>query len=387
MNWYKNLKLIRDENSNSFRYQACEIRTSHKVAAVVENLVAGICGTDFDLANKYRSDTASILGHEGIGRIVSVENECLSKVFSVGDVVVYNPVSPINQDHILGHSYSGIFQNFTSINREDIPHQIIKKIPENTPLWAGAIIEPLSIAIYAYEIVSVIKEPRDVLIMGSGVFAHILAFYLTRKKCNVTIISRSYSRVKALQEKNSFINYAAYDEIQYKKGFDAIFSCFSRQFAIQGFEEARNLAGENCVIDLVNGFNRNYPVMIEDENEMTKNIDLSDIRRINWSGHNKKIFKLKRSPDASGCYLTGHRGSSSNHFFLAIQEIISHPDYYRSLIARRLPFKDLGDFLNKPSLSIGNIGKVLVQMKDSLFHCDLAGKPFPNEERSTALLL
>lgn len=356
----KNIKLTFCRQNNVFYYVISNIFLSKNKPLIIKILASGICGTDIDIARNSRPDTAKILGHESIGKIVAVHQTI--KDFKVNELVVFNPVSHFNQDKILGHSYDGIFQKFRQISNEELAHNLLIKIPKKTPLWYGAILEPMSVAVYAYEIFLTRGFTTDILIIGTGAIAHVIAAYFYKKNCNITMISDSPERVSSLKKRNNFtFSYKYFNEFKSSnKKFSRIISCSRRSTAKIALEIAFHFAKDNnTIIDFVNGFNE--PILLEaTDNENSLKIDLNQIRRVNTCGKNYLIVDLL-SPKQ--CRVTGHRGSSKDHFIKALKSINETPQYYMKLIDKIIAFEELGDFFNDGiQLDLSHRGKILIDM-------------------------
>lgn len=68
----------------------------HEGELIVEPLFVGVCGTDLQIIRRQRPDPATILGHEGIGRVLEGSNE--EKDIHPGGYIVFNPVDPTDQN-------------------------------------------------------------------------------------------------------------------------------------------------------------------------------------------------------------------------------------------------------------------------------------------------
>lgn len=359
----ENLTLEFIKERNKFEYVKNEISISRDFPLIIKIIGAGVCGTDIDIARNKRNDAATVLGHEGIGQVIDINDSNIG--FKINDMVVFNPVSPLNQKRILGHSYEGIFQRYRKISQQDINHSLIKKIPKMTPKWYGALLEPLSVAIYANEIVCKQMIRRNILILGTGAIAHVFAYYFNRKNYNVTIASRSLKRISSLREKNAInISYLHIDILKkLRPDFDLIVCCSSRSDAKDIFKLALDIATENVTtINLVNGFNEKIYVNIKGNSKYQK-ICINDIRRNNVCGKKHQIFSMSKP---KRCFLTGHRGNALSHFLKAHNEINKNDKYYKKLIDKEINFQELSEFLNNNELpDISRRGKIFINMGDN----------------------
>jgi len=87
----------------------------------------GLCGTDVQTYSGALAAAANVLGHEGVGVITAVGESVSS--WSRGDAVVFNPVNPMDQNDILGHSFGGLFQEQFLIERVESVDWLIHRIP------------------------------------------------------------------------------------------------------------------------------------------------------------------------------------------------------------------------------------------------------------------
>lgn len=356
-----NVKLLKIDNE--FLYKSEEINSTSDSILLIQNLSIGICGTDIDIARNGRSDIAQTLGHEGIGRVIELYNEDCG--FEVGDLIVYNPVSPKNQHRILGHSYEGIFQQFRIISKEDIEHSVIVKLPNQIAIesWYGALLEPLGVSIYAYEIISRHFLIKDVLILGTGAIAHVLAYFLIKKNCTVKMLTRSLDRAHQLNVENKIlgISYGFIDSQRSHKIYDTIFCCSTRDNAILALKYALSFADSNTVIDLVNGFNQDIHLLADDVKD--EEIELNNIRRTNFCGKSHEIWRLK---GFNKPYITGHRGCASPHHYIkSLEEISRNETFYKALIRYEMPFAKAKEFFNNMNFFDNKFyGKILINVKD-----------------------
>ncbi|RUR15837.1 hypothetical protein ELY21_14095 [Legionella sp. km535] len=355
------LQLVRDMQSHRFQYTNTYLKESVNAELLIENIAAGVCGTDLEIANASRSDIANILGHEGIGLIVKNFNK--GNGFNVGDVVVYNPVSILDQDRILGHSIDGIFCKKRMISTEDLKHGHILKISGEYQSWYACLLEPLAVAIFSEQIILKHCKPQTILILGTGAIAHVIAAYYLRKNASVFMAGTNKHRITLLNENNKFgIQYYEFDRLSlFMNDFDAIFSCATRAKAAQYFDYAKKMANSNTVINLVNGFNNEVFVNVEEQESLSVN----QIRRNNFSGATSKIYEV--NDNGKNYFLTGQRGSNQQHFQQALRELTIFPEHYQKLVARSIEFSELADLINgEAQLELSHFGKILVKIKDDI---------------------
>jgi ABC-type uncharacterized transport system permease subunit len=121
------------------------------------------------------------------------------------------------------------------------------------------------------------------------------------------------------------------------------------------------MANPNTVINLVNGFNNEIFVDVEEQ----KSLSLNQIRRNNFSGATGKIYEVTHNE--KNYFLTGQRGSNQQHFQQALHELTIFPEHYQKLVARSIEFSELADLMNgEAQLELSHFGKILVKIKDDI---------------------
>ncbi|MEB3979099.1 alcohol dehydrogenase catalytic domain-containing protein [Mycobacterium ulcerans] len=89
-------------------------------------LVAGICGTDWQILRGDRPDDSPVLGHEGIARVVVG-----SKAFAPGDIVTVNPTHPTDPGFLLGHNVAGLWAERTRIPASVVNAGLVVSVPSS----------------------------------------------------------------------------------------------------------------------------------------------------------------------------------------------------------------------------------------------------------------
>ncbi len=142
---------------------------------LMQSKAVGICGTDLHIYNGgYKVPKGSILGHEFSGIVVKVGSKV--KRFKIGDRIVGEHVIPCgrcefcktgkpnlcNQVEIIGVGKPGALGEYVAI-----PEDLCYKLPKNISFEEAALIEPLSISVYALKQAGQLLD-RDVAIIGQG---------------------------------------------------------------------------------------------------------------------------------------------------------------------------------------------------------------------------
>lgn len=122
-------------------------------------LVAGICGTDWQILRGDRPDDSPVLGHEGIARVVVG-----SKAFAPGDIVTVNPTHPTDPGFLLGHNVAGLWAERTRIPASVVNAGLVVSVPSSAAndVLIGALAEPLASAIYGLEIAMALRGHPEI---------------------------------------------------------------------------------------------------------------------------------------------------------------------------------------------------------------------------------
>lgn len=311
----------------------------------------GICGTDLQILRKARGDTASILGHEGIGIITEVGKNITG--FIPDQLVVFNPVNPHKQEEILGHSFDGIFQENYIVDNDQIAWGLIQPLKNTISSEIAPLIEPLGTVIYGQSLVNQVCHQDTIVVVGAGAIglAHVL--YSKHRGVKKTIlVNRSKEKLdwvikqRILQPEDCLLdNSHLVDNILKKtdgKGVDAVYLCTPRESAKMVLSKALQYIKEKGCIDLVGGFKDG------DEVSELPSIDLNSIRRANICGNPTPGF-VKKILLKSGktVFITGHRGTSKSILDEAIKVLSDNPKHFNKLITQVFTLNEAVTFLNK----------------------------------------
>src|SRR2546423_6997922 len=132
----------------------------------VRPLFVGICGTDLQIILRERMDPAGVLGHEGVVEVVASGDDWGDLL--PGERYVINPVHPLSQDAVLGHSYDGLLRRRATFSSTHVDRSQFVPVPADLPLTPAALAEPLATAIYARRLVEGVLRPDSVVILGGG---------------------------------------------------------------------------------------------------------------------------------------------------------------------------------------------------------------------------
>jgi NADPH2:quinone reductase len=167
----------------------------------------GICGTDLHFLRGVRKVAFPHLsGHEASGEVVATGP--LVDAISVGDRVAIDPNIHCGQcwycrrgrfnlcqnKKVLGVSLPGCFSEYVKIKQDNV-----WKLPDSVTYWQGALIEPLSVALHAFN-TSNTKLGENVALFGAGTIGLMLVQLLKKSGAHVTAIDKIGSKLdKALQ--------------------------------------------------------------------------------------------------------------------------------------------------------------------------------------------
>jgi threonine dehydrogenase-like Zn-dependent dehydrogenase len=310
---------------------------------IVQLLAVGICGTDKQMLRQERSDSAKIIGHEGLGRIV--ETGAAVRGFSSGQLVVFNPVNPCNQELILGHSTSGVLQRYRVISAEELRHGLIIPVALSCPMELAVLAEPLAAAIYANELVTRRARPGKLAIAGAGPEGLLNLLYAGGNlHCDVFLVHNESSRLawaagqQFLPPERAFpdSDHLVSDILQATRGerVDATILCTSRRGALAALAKALLYTRTNGCIDLTVGFDS------QERLAELPGFDLNAVRRKNLCGSPAEGAAELCCASGRELYLTGHRGTSREHILRAIEVLAASPALYQRLITHRIAFAD-----------------------------------------------
>ncbi|MCR4441783.1 MAG: alcohol dehydrogenase catalytic domain-containing protein [Peptococcaceae bacterium] len=242
----------------------------------------GICGSDLHVYHgklpfvKY----PIVQGHEGTGVVVEA-NDC--KKIKVGDRVIVRPQKVCGRcDPCRNGSYHicdnlqimGIHTPGLSSEYVAVPEKMAVIIPEDIPLDVGTMIEPLSVAVHAVNLVGSV-ENKNVLIIGAGTVGNLVAQVAKAKDAKVMITGRTDYRLEYAKQLG--IHYCINDSKEdvgnalqkvFGQGADVTFECIGVESSVnQSFAYCRK--GGKAVITGVIGEKLSIAVGIIQDKELT----------------------------------------------------------------------------------------------------------------------
>src|SRR4051794_10658228 len=110
----------------------------------VATVYAGLCGTDIQMLRGLRGDPASVIGHEGIARVVAA-GAGVPDTLAPGTLVVVNPTHPSDPSFLLGHNVDGLLQERTLLPATAVSAGMVLPVPERTDVRLAPLLEPLAV--------------------------------------------------------------------------------------------------------------------------------------------------------------------------------------------------------------------------------------------------
>lgn len=318
---------------------------------LVEPLFVGVCGTDLQIIRRQRPDPAVILGHEGIARVI--DSKDIQEAIQAGDLLVFNPVDPSDQNQILGHNTPGLLQERYTVTQHAIKNNLVVSFPSNTDPLLGALVEPLGTVVYGHDLVSKAVDQQTIAIVGAGAIGIMHALYAKAQGYKkIFLINSSQPHLDwcieraIVPKEQTFIDSVSLPAKILAKtnnmGVDAVYMCTSRPNALLALERALLYVKNSGCIDLVGG------IKDGDKIEGLPNIkDLNAIRRANFCGIPANGY-VEKTTDRHGkdIYLTGHRGTSPQHFTTAIENLRQHSDVFNKVVSHIVSFESAAELFD-----------------------------------------
>lgn len=222
----------------------------------VEYLYCGICGGDHSVYCGYRNSYPVSLGHEFVGRIVSVGNAVNN--LSVGQYVVSDFNYRCNKciycrterSHLCINNDIGLFSNRGFAKYASIHSSYLVAIKPPNHLPRACLIEPLSCVVHACRILS-IKEGSRILLCGGGGIGMLFCFLLCRGYRNiyVTVAETNPQKLELLSKHFSVHKYKPTTQRKY----DVIIDCTNTTSGLQFALDTAQRGSDVCVMSHLYG--------------------------------------------------------------------------------------------------------------------------------------
>lgn len=158
----------------------------------VRPLFVSLCGTDRQIVNGSRPDTATVLGHEAVCRVIWSSLAAIR----VGATVVVNPVDSGDPRRVIGHSTEGLLQREREFSRREIAAGALVEV-DSPPSALVALVEPLAEVISALQFLPTLPERASVV--GDGGVASLAAIYLNLLGVTVHVHAKTDERASQLE--------------------------------------------------------------------------------------------------------------------------------------------------------------------------------------------
>ena len=304
----------------------------------------GICGTDLDILAGARTDAARILGHEAVIRR-SLDRD--QGQVGPGGLYVVNPVNPMAQDEIVGHSTPGMLRTLVNFPIDWGPDRLIS-VWAAVPVHLAALAEPIGVALYALECLTAGRgEGRRILVIGAGAIGTAIATtaqLVSGARIGIVDVSdRRISRALELGQAHDGVVVLTPEALSAAiRDFapDAVAVCVPRSARLVTLETVCGHSPPSTVIDLVTGYES------EDAVRMVPGLSPHQLRRQNVCGTSPNaVVQAFMAADGRPLFLTGHRGTGARHIERALTLMAAHPDAFERLVTDIVPFVDLRDVI------------------------------------------
>jgi threonine dehydrogenase-like Zn-dependent dehydrogenase len=304
---------------------------------LLEPVMAGLCGTDLQIMRGVRPDKATILGHEGVARVLKSGEGVESSID--GQIVVFNPVDATNRNDVLGHNTQGIFQQRFLVTRAALEHGLVVPFDSRLPLVYGPLIEPLGTVIYGHRLVHQVHFPKSVAIIGAGPIGLLHALYARTQNCqSIFLVHNSKERLEwavkrgLVKPEEALVDSPELADTMLDRtggrGIEAIFLCTTRPNALDALSRSLRFLCDAGCIDLVVGFpdGKTIPEL--------PYVELNALRRANHCGMPEEgVVRRCRTISGKEVWLTGHRGTSTQHLQEAMNLLHEHGQLFASIVS------------------------------------------------------
>ncbi|APU16231.1 MULTISPECIES: alcohol dehydrogenase catalytic domain-containing protein [Actinoalloteichus] len=295
--------------------------------------VAGVCGTDIQLLRGLRADPATVIGHEGIGRIAAV-GVGTDPELTAGTLVVINPTHPTEPSFLLGHNIDGLWQERTLVPATAVRGGLVLPLPATTDPGLAPLLEPLAVAGYALEAFAPF-DVRTLVIIGDGTVGH-LAVRAARRRLGPAVRTVLVHHTPAglrfseagRHRADVLVDHGRLTDLRPGPGGVAVLLATPRDATIRALDAvlAMPLDG-GLVIDVVGGLPPGT------RSAMLPGVDLVALRAANCGGLPDPIA-IASVTSAAGrrVRILGHRGVANRHLLDAAAELARDPERYRELV-------------------------------------------------------
>ena len=208
--------------------------------------LAGICGTDLELARGYM-DYSGVPGHEFVGTVASSRNQALVGMRVVGEINAACGHCDACIDGLERHcanrtvlgivSRDGAFADYLTL-----PEPNLRALPESIPDEAAVFVEPMAAA---YEILDQVplKRTARILVLGDGRLGAMVALVLKAEAYEPIVGGHHQDKLRRLTE----LGLKVYLEENLRSGYDVVVDCSGNS---EGFNRALALVSPRGTVVL-----------------------------------------------------------------------------------------------------------------------------------------
>lgn len=310
-------------------------------------MTVGLCGTDRQLVDGSRPDSASVLGHEAVCRVEEVTGSAHAEIgIGVGSYVVLNPVNPERPNEVLGHSIDGALQHRLFIGDGMI--RLDALVPyHGSDVVLATLAEPLAAALYGLDTIEHLSGRLDrVAVMGAGPAGILVALAaLTRGASYAGLFSDNQHRLQFIRDSGilpgeNLVPLTRSDGV-HDRQFDAVFHCGSRRQTRAILSRAATLLRPGGILDLFAGVDPSAVPMPYDATRIVA------ARAGNVCGGDRPpVSEPVPLAGGGGFRVTGHRGTSRRQVLRALEMIENTPEIFRRVVTHVVGLPEAGWLLN-----------------------------------------
>lgn len=335
--------LLRARAGTALRIESVPTPSLTEGGLLVAPSFVGVCGTDLQILNGSRPDTAEILGHEAAGLVVSAGAGARLRR---GEYVVFNPSAQLTRGQILGHNVPGLFQQYFAIDAQAVDDGLVQTAEDGLPPICGALVEPVGGVIYAHELIAhVVPDLQSTVIFGAGPIGLITAIYLREQGARVLLVHPNQARLDLaaslglLDPTSAMVlcDNSSEQIIAWNGGqrLDAAVICTSMSGASVALRRAVEVVRAGGCIEMVT----NYPASSPTPEGITASA-LRAVRAANLCGVPSNGEYVFAAVSDRRIAFTSHRGTSRKHLTRAMQVLKSNSHRYTALITHVLSLQE-----------------------------------------------
>lgn len=312
--------------------------TIHPGDLLLAPLVAGICGTDWQILSGQRCDDSPVLGHEGVARVVIGSGS-----YEPGDIVMVNPTHPTNPGFLLGHNVPGMWAERTRIPAIAVDAGLVLPVADGAARGelVGALAEPLASASYGFEIATSLagNAARSLVIWGQGVVGHLTSALWRQARPEVPqlLVGRSHDVPGCLEANSAQLP----DRLAALPGPVVAVIATPRSATAGALQRLDRHIDEPLSVDVHGGLQPG-PVSLR-----CGVVDVSAIRAANCGGvPSVPVVATFDRPQAGALRVFGHRGVSNAQLRAAIATLTENEAVFAPLLTHVTDLDGAAELIN-----------------------------------------